>query len=177
MAENVEFEPSCWRYMRLRDLVDSLSEETKRRIEMENIDDQIILAQVIWSKKACELIHGPLGSHPPPYADQEGDAAIGSVSIPIDPDIKLLYTVQGEEAAATLLDTSEWPSSDDRDAQEKETEGADLVFRPEGWEAQTTREQEPEKRETGMLEVSEEEEEEEEMDDLEPVYQPVEGGA
>ena len=160
--------------MRLRDLVDSLGEETKRRIEMENIDDEIILAQVL-SKKACELIRGPLGSHPPPYAEQEGDAAIGRVSIPIDPDIQLLYIVQGEEAAATLLDTSEWPSSDDREAQEKEIGGADLVFRPEGWEAQTSQKQEPEKRETGMLEVSEEEEEEE-MDYLELVYQPVEEG-
>ena len=130
---------------------------------MGNIDNEIILAQVIWSKKACKLVHGPLGSHPPPYAEQEGDAVIGSVSIPIDPDIQLLYTIQGEEAAATLLDTSEWPSSDDR-------EGADLVFRPEGLETQTNQ-----KQETGMLEVSEEEKEE--MDYLEPVYQPVEEGA
>ena len=164
--------------MRLWDLVDYLSEETKRRIEIENIDDEIILAQVIWSKKACKLVHGPLGSHPPPYAEQEGDAAIGGVSIPIDPDIQLLYTVQGEEAAATLLDTSEWPSSDEREAHEKEIEGADLVFRPDGWEAQTNQKQEPEKRETGMLEVLEvSEEEEEELDNLEPVYQPVEEGA
>lgn len=67
---------------------------------------------------------GPLGSHPPPCStDQGGEPTVGSVSLPVDPDINLIYTVQGNEAAATLLDTSEWPSSDDHEGQTRETPG------------------------------------------------------
>ena len=57
--------------------------------ENQNIDE-VMLAQVIWLQSTCKLIHGLFGSHPP-CAGQEGEALVGSVMIPVNTDIPLLY--------------------------------------------------------------------------------------
>ena len=64
MAEK-DFEPSCWRYVKLNDIVADMSVEEREKHPWTKQDGEIIVGKIVMSKAGCQLIQMPLNTRRP----------------------------------------------------------------------------------------------------------------
>ena len=75
------FVPSCRKYVTIGDLLDNMSEDQRQSVAWANDNRDIIMAQLVWAQRGCELAHPGLWPHPDPYIHPEAPCIRDSFSL------------------------------------------------------------------------------------------------